>query len=165
MPTYESVPFEVSTDGRQVFHFNDVRKDFFWLDILPDIQMYLNYLAIYDGIWSAEQLGIANADKMPRRASQVNVYTTDTNSYTLTGLNLTSRYVYRVRSVGDEDRYSQWSEEKTFTFSGSTDILLPYVNNSNAPVRYYDLQGREVDSSTKGVIIVRQGDAVRKVIR
>lgn len=162
---YKNVPFEVSTDGRQVFHFNDVRKDLFWLEILPDIQMYLNYLAIYDGTWSAEQLGIANADKMPRRASQVNVYTTDTNSYTLTGLNLTSRYVYRVRSVGNEGRFSQWSEEKTFIFSGSTDILLPSVNNSNAPVRYYDLQGREVDSSAKGVIIVRQGDAVKKVIK
>lgn len=37
--------------------------------------------------------------------------------------------------------------------------------NNNAPIRYYDLQGREVDSSAKGLIIVRQGDMVKKVIR
>ena len=32
------------------------------------------------------------------------------------------------------------------------------------PVRYFDLQGREVNGSTKGLLIRRQGDEVKKVI-
>jgi len=35
----------------------------------------------------------------------------------------------------------------------------------NAPVRYFDLQGREVDASHRGLVIMRQGNTVKKVIR
>lgn len=159
--TYENASFEVSEDGRQVFHFN-VRKDLFWIDIMPDIQMYVNFFAIYDGTWTAEQLGIRKG--APRRASDIKVYTVETNSYTLTGLNRQNRYVYRVRAVGEGNRYSQWSEEKTFVFSESTDISMPSAYSNHEPINYYDLQGRKVDNTTKGVIIRRQGKETKKVI-
>ena len=164
--TYESAPFEVSADGRQVFHFN-VRKDLFWLDILPEIQMYINYLAIYDGVWTEEQLGLNTINQAaPRRASETRLYTTETNSYTLTGLNLQSRYVYRVRAVGENNRYSQWSEEKTFVFSDGTGIApAMVVGDSQNRVHYYDLQGREVGSDTHGLVIMKQGNTVKKVAK
>ena len=38
------------------------------------------------------------------------------------------------------------------------------ITPATAPVRYFDLQGREVNGSTKGLIIRRQGDEVKKVI-
>lgn len=36
---------------------------------------------------------------------------------------------------------------------------------STAPVCYFDLQGREVDASHRGLVIMRQGNTVKKVIR
>lgn len=36
---------------------------------------------------------------------------------------------------------------------------------SDAPARYYDLQGRQVDASTRGLVIMRQGNSVKKVVR
>lgn len=35
----------------------------------------------------------------------------------------------------------------------------------DATLRYYNLQGHEVSSNTRGLLIVRQGDTVRKVVR
>ena len=39
------------------------------------------------------------------------------------------------------------------------------TSDVNAPVRYYDLQGREVDASHRGMVIMRQGSTSKKVIR
>ncbi len=39
------------------------------------------------------------------------------------------------------------------------------VWQTNEPVRYFDLQGREVDASTRGLLILRQGNVTRKVMR
>ena len=160
--TLESVPLEVPAGGLYVFHFS-VRKDLFRLDVMPDAQMYVSYLAVYDGEWTAGQLGIG-ADGAPRRAAQATTYTTVENSFTLTGLDVRSRYAYRVRAFGGENRYSQWSEEKTFTFGG-TGAAAPAANDGNAPARCYDLQGREAGSGTHGLVIVKQGGTVRKVVR
>ena len=141
--TYETVDFEVTGDGRQVFSFQ-VKKDLFWIEIRPEGLMHLNYFAIYDGIWSLEQLGYqTNAARQSarRKASIVKSYTTDTNSITLRDLNKKSRFVYKVRTLGEEDTYSLWSEEHTFKFSNSSGIEGITANpDKNAPI--YDLQGR-----------------------
>ena len=160
--TVETVDFEVTGNGRQVFHFT-VRKDLFYLIITPSAQMYLNYLAVYDGEWTAEQLGISSAAGAPHRASEPQIFSTTANSYTFTGLNTSNRYLYRVRAVGEEGTFSQWSEQKTFTFS-STGINVIRPASSDQTVHRYDLQGREVDGSTKGLLIRRQGNEVKKVI-
>ena len=39
------------------------------------------------------------------------------------------------------------------------------TSDVNAPVRYFDLQGREVDASHRGLVIMRQGSTSKKVIR
>lgn len=147
--TYETVDFEVTGDGRQVFSFQ-VKKDLFWIEIRPEGLMHLNYLAIYDGIWSLEQLGYqTNAARQSarRKASIVTNHTTDTNSITLRDLNTKSRFMYKVRTLGEEDTYSLWSEEHTFKFSNSSGIEGITANpGKNAPI--YDLQGRSYADPT-----------------
>ena len=157
----EQQSFEVTGNGLQVFSFTIPKQnDLFRLTIQPSSQMYLNYLAIYDGIWTAEQLGISAARaQAPHYANAAPQYfESATNSYTFTGLNTSNRYIYRVRAIGEENTYSQWSEEKTFAFP-TTGIWTPEAGH-NADTRYYDLQGRRVDSPKKGVYI-RDG---RKVV-
>lgn len=135
------------------------------LTIMPSAQMYLNYLAIYDGEWTAEQLGIANAAvaAAPRRASEPKIFTSTTNSYEFKDLNASNRYLYRVRAKGEENTYSPWSEQRTFQFSGTGINELKL--DTDSPVRYYDLNGREISGNAKGIVIRKQGKDVRKVMR
>ncbi len=51
----------------------------------------------------------------------------------------------------------------------STPTVIRKVKTGNitpatAPVRYYDLQGREVNAGTKGLVIRKQGNEVKKVV-
>jgi hypothetical protein len=161
-PTYEDVAFEVTGDDKLIFHFN-VKKDLFYLIIQPNAQMYMNYLAIYDGLWTAEQLGYAsnnaaNAPKAsrPRRANESTYYTTNTNSYTFQNLNTANRYIYRVRALGSENIYSQWSGETTFAFS--TTGIQSVSTNRSTPQAIYDLRGQYVGNDInilpKGIYII-----------
>jgi len=58
----------------------------------------------------------------------------------------------------------------TVTFNDGTEykkataINEIYRAGNNASVRYFDLQGREVDSSTRGLLIRKQGSEVKKVL-
>ena len=164
--TYDDASFELTEDGLMVFHFS-IRKDLFWIEIRPDACMYLNYLAVYDGTWTAEQLNAVSAKAAPgpRKASEVKSYTTETNSITLTDLNTRNRFVYRVRALGEESSYSQWSAEKTFSFSAAAGIGAVIVEDSSAKKAIYDLNGRYVGSSldglSKGVYIVGGKKVVR----
>ena len=38
------------------------------------------------------------------------------------------------------------------------------VSNANVPARYFDLQGREMNAGTKGLVIRKQGNDVKKVV-
>ncbi|MBR5634784.1 MAG: M6 family metalloprotease domain-containing protein [Prevotella sp.] len=158
--TQEDYEFEVTKDGKMIFHFT-VRAELFRLLLTPKNQLYLNHLAIYDGHWTAKQLGYAESLASPRRAQQtVNVYQSQTNSLMLTQMPTNCRYLYRVRSLGEEGTFSQWNEQKTFEFSnvvGISDVQTKVIGNS----RVYDLQGREATGSHKGIFI-QNG---RKVVR
>ena len=59
--------------------------------------------------------------------------------------------------------YSQWSAEQTFEFG--TTAITGIRTDGNAPVRYFDLSGREVDASARGVIIIKRGNTTKKVVR
>ena len=161
----ENVEFEVTGNSKQVFSFTiPNQKDLFRLRISPKSQMYLNYFAIYDGTWTAEQLGINNAPALaPRRAAVITTYSSDTNSCTFTNMDTNKRYVFRVRALGEENTYSQWSAEQTFEFGATA--IIDINRDANAPVRYFDLSGREVDASARGVIIIKQGNTTKKVVR
>ena len=161
----ENVEFEVTGNSKQVFNFTiPNQNDLFRLRISPQSQMYLNYFAIYDGTWTAEQLGLNNAPALaPRRATVTTMYSSDTNSYTFTNMDTNKRYVCRVRALGEENTYSQWSAEQTFEFG--TTAITGIRTDGNAPVRYFDLSGREVDASARGVIIIKRGNTTKKVVR
>jgi len=146
----EEVPFEISGNTKLVFHFS-TRKEGYRIEIRPDAQMYVNYVAVYDGIWTAEQLGFnASARMTSRRAAVVTYYTTETNSYTFENMNTTSRYAYRVCAFGEEGTSSKWSEEKQFTFPATgirsviADELRPQI---------FDLNGRRIETPQKGIYI------------
>lgn len=47
---------------------------------------------------------------------------------------------------------------------GETSVETIVVDNSDAPVEYYNLQGVKVTNPEKGIYIMRQGTSVRKVI-
>ena len=115
----EKASFSVTGNGLYVVSFSVPKEnDLFRLTITPNKQMYINYLAIYDGTWTAEQLGLETV-AAPRRASEPQYFESATNSYTFTNLNTSNRYIFRVRAMGEENTYSQWSAEKTFQFSSS----------------------------------------------
>ena len=160
----QSVNFTVTADGKQVFTFKDVRKDKFFMEINPTKQMYLNYLAFYDGIWTAEQLGISTESTSRRAGSEPEIFTTKKNSYTFKNMDTSKRYIYRVRALGEENTFSIWSEEKSFEF-GTTGIgRLPVKVKETGKDRYYNLQGQEINSTAKGFVIRKLGDKTKKVI-
>lgn len=141
----------ISANGKYVIQFKDVRKNLFWTTMTPNAMMYMNYFAVYDGLWTAEQLGITTAAS--RRANaEVNTYTSMTNSYTFADLDTSKRYAYRVRALGEENTYSQWSVEKEFDFN-STDIHILERDQEITFTRFFDLQGREVKTPTRGLYI------------
>lgn len=146
----EEVPFEISGNTKLVFHFS-TRKEGYRIEIRPDAQMYVNYVAVYDGIWTAEQLGFnANARMTSRRAAVVTYYTTETNSYTFENMNTTSRYAYRVCAFGEEGTSSKWSEEKQFTFpaTGIRSVIADELLQQT-----FDLNGRRIETPQKGIYI------------
>lgn len=147
----EEVPFEITGNTKLVFHFA-TRKEGFRLEIRPDAQMYVNYLSLYDGTWTAEQLGIgtSTARTTTRRATTVTNYTTDTNSYTFENMNTKSRYFYRVRTIGEEGSVSKWSEEKAFTFpaTGIRSVIADELRQQT-----FDLNGRRIETPQKGIYI------------
>ena len=146
----EEVAFEITEGTKLVFNFA-TRKEGYWIEIRPEAQMYVNYVAVYDGIWTAEQLGVnAAARTTARRATTVTTYTTETNSYTFENLNTKSRYAYRVRAFGEEGTVSKWSEEKAFTFpaTGIRSIIAKELRQQT-----FDLNGRRIETPQKGLYI------------
>lgn len=150
----EKQQFEVSKDGKQVFTFKAPKEnDIYQVTFSPIGQMYMNHLSLYDGTWTAEQLGINSSAQAPRRATTINTYTTTTNSYTFTGLATNKRYTYRVRAIGEENTYSQWSEEKTFEF-GTTGIKQKTNSKQQAAnIPIYNLSGQRVGANFKGLVV------------
>jgi hypothetical protein len=86
------------------------------------------------------------------------MYTASTNSITFSDMNTGSRYVYRVRSLGEENTVSQWSAEQTFTFSstGIANIWQETISGSDV----FDLQGRKVVAPRQKGIYIRNGKKV-----
>ncbi len=158
--------FEVTGDQKLVVHLKDMNKEAYQFLIAPQSQMYLNYLAIYDGIWTAEQLGIGTetANQISRRAVTTNTYPTTTNSITMT-VDMNKIYFYRIRSLDGEGSFSAWSAEKSFDLETTGIQSISTKITTDNTVRYFDLQGREVSPETKGLLIRKQGNEVKKVIK
>ena len=147
----ETQKFELKEDGMMVFNFNS-RDEKFWITINPESQMYLNYLAVYDGTWTASQLGLAAAARQitSTRGAKETIFDTPTNSITLDNLNTDSKYYYCIRAIGEDGNSSRWTEEKSFAFSSSgiANILL---NNNTESQKIFDLQGRSYGTDANGL--------------
>ena len=148
-----------AADTKSVFHFS-INKDLYSLQFQADEQMYLNYLAVYNGHWSKQELGLEAANtRGGTRAvvAPVAVYDTDTNSYTFTGLDKESSYHYRVRAMNEHKTYSAWSDDKVFTF-GTTGIADVLQSDAAKPRAIYNLQGRNMGTNPgslpKGIYII-----------
>lgn len=150
----ENVPFELTAEGRLVFHLS-TRDTRFRIGVYPESRMFMNYLAIYEGTFTEEELGITSATRQNRVSTAT--FTTSDTSYTFANMEPTSIYYYRIRAIGSEVS-SLWSDERQFVFP-TTGIVIPTMNSATES-RLFDLQGRRVDAPRKGIYI-RDG---RKVV-
>jgi len=157
------IDFEFTEPGRMVFNLKTL-KGAYYHEIAFDKVTYLNYLAIYYGTFSAKELGIDNPTgrvKAARRRAKTTTLTTQETNYTFTGLTKTSTYQYKVRGIGPEAT-SGWSDTQTFKFDATG---INTINTDNeGTVQYYDLQGRKVETPTRGLLIRKQGNKVKKIM-
>ena len=153
-----NIPFEFSEEGYLLLYPTENIETRYYFNIKPESRMYLSYLALYDGEFTAEELGLNASTRSKARSHPVTTYYTTEPQYVFEGLNPTSRYEAIVRAV-DANRYSPWSEVCNVTFA--TAIGRVSADNAVADGFYYDLMGRRVGLPVPGNIYVRNG---RKVL-
>lgn len=153
-----NIPFEFSEEGYLLLYPTENIETLYYFNIKPESRMYLSYLALYDGEFTAEELGLNASTRSKARSHPVTTYYTTEPQYVFEGLNPTSRYEAIVRAV-DANRYSPWSEVCNVTFA--TAIGRVPADNAVADGFYYDLMGRRVGLPVPGNIYVRNG---RKVL-
>ena len=145
-----------SESGTHLYHFTDIEKDYFFVGINPDPQMYLNYFAVYDGIWYADELGLDGSEVTGKPASKKNIFETTTNSYTLTELNPEHLYTYRVRAKDADGYLSAWTPEQQLLFTPSAISPVPVAPQQQGVI--FDLQGRprgtNLNALPKGIYII-----------
>lgn len=152
----ENLTFAFDKSGYIILHTGRPVEDYTYASLLPNSVMYLNYLAVYDGNFSADELGLTALNeevsraKVPRRLNVKTLTTSDT-SVTFTDLVPTSRYELLLRSK-DNQRISEWSAPLN-VYLTPTGIHGVSVTGS-LDASYYDMQGREVQGvPTRGVYI------------
>jgi hypothetical protein len=158
--------FMVSGNAKQALYLEGITLDNFALMVYPYDQMYLNYLAIYDGFWTLGRLGLdgSSPSAVSRRVPSTEPLNTMTNSITFNNMEAGVNYFYRIRAKNNDNVYSPWTDEAKLVFTATGIREIETKTNDNDHVRYYDLQGREVNGQTKGLLIRKQGNDVRKVI-
>lgn len=151
----ETLPIKFDTEQYIVLHPTTVLDDIFRVDIMASGRMYIQYLALYDGVFSEEELGLSAGVK-PRRVNTMMLGTTET-SFTFSELTPGSSYTLLVRAKDDE-RASKWSEP--LVFQAPAGIAAPALAGKAAPDVWYDLLGRPVSSPRKNGIYILNGQKV-----
>lgn len=141
----------------------------FQISVEPDQVCYISRLSIYDGDFSAEQLGftVDTGDEeggqqgiMPltvnkasvRKAGSTVTYTTTEPRYAFTGLTSTSKYYVTVRALTDLGP-SKWSLEREVQLD-QTAISAPGITTVSSSGTWVDLQGRRImGTPTRGLYI------------
>ena len=152
----EGYYIDVNKDGYYLFNFYEVNYDRFYVSINPDAQMYLNYFAAYDDIWTEEELGLDEGSSAGKHYHNATIYDTDTNSITLSDLNTDRKYIYRVRAKSADGFYSRWTTEHPFQFSPSGISHVQLAPQHAGKI--FDLQGRprgtDPSALPKGIYII-----------
>lgn len=136
-----SQTFSFEKAGKKVFHFSS-RDTRFRIGVYPVARIYLNYLAIYEGTFTEEELGIETTEPAEaksrigrRKAMESLTYSTSDTQYTFNGLTPGSTYFCRVRTVGEVNK-SEWCEEISFVPEGE---LVKGDVNSDGSVDISDI--------------------------
>ena len=150
-----NLPFEFSQEGYLLFYPTENIDTRYYFNIMADGQMYLSYLALYDGEFTAQELGLETMAKAA--GNNTKTYYTSEPQYVFQNLEPTSRFEVILRSVNGT-RYSPWSEPYTVSFAatGITDIEK---KKDNAVL--YDIQGRKVLYPIRGNVYIQNG---RKIV-
>lgn len=154
---------DITEDGYYMYTFEDADYDYFFVRINPDAQMYLNYFAAYNDIWTEEELGLDEGSSAGKHYHNATIYDTETNSVTIPDLNTDSQYFYRVRAKSVDGFYSKWTAEQSFKFSPSGISHVQLAPQHAGKI--FDLQGRprgtDPSALPKGIYII----GGRKVVK
>ena len=152
-----------SESGTHLYYFTDIEKDYFYVRINPDPQMYLNYFAVYDGIWYADELGLEGSEVTGKPATKKSIFETKDTNYTLTELNPEHEYTYRVCAKDAEGFLSAWTPEQQLVFTPSGISTVQIAPQQQGVI--FDLQGRprgtDPSALPKGIYII----GGRKVVK
>jgi M6 family metalloprotease-like protein len=149
-----NVPFEFTEEGYLLLYPTDNIETLFFFNIKPESRMYLSYLALYDGEFTAEELGLEASARAPMH--NVSTYTTTEPQYIFNELNPNSRYEVIVRAI-DGNRYSSWCDVCNVTFT--TGISEVQAEKPMSSI-YYDLQGRRVRYPIHGNVYINNGKKI-----
>lgn len=161
------IDLEISEDGWIIDNVSKITKEMCF-GFFPESRIYLNHLMVLEGTWSKEDIA-AYTKKKARRKANVHEFTTETNSFTFEDMNVKSIYNIKVRACNNY-LSSLWSEETTFSFSPEVAIESISASDDNSATELFDVYGRKADSSSKGIVILRQKHqdgtiTTKKVIR
>lgn len=161
----------INTEGRETLLLRASGVDDpFQISVEPTTVCYISHLAVYDGDFSAEQLGVDTggddeSDKQSvmaydgdrraarRKAGTTTVLTTSEPRYTFTGLTSTSKYYVTVRAIADQSN-SKWSRQVEVKLD-QTAIEAPLATGSSQQfaMPWYTLQGQRVQKPTRGIYV------------
>lgn len=151
-----NLPFEFSQEGYLLFYPTENIDTRYQFNIMADGQMYLSYLALYDGEFTAQELGLETMAKAA--GNNTKTYYTSEPQYVFQNLEPTSRFEVILRSVNGT-RYSPWSDVCEVNFETGIHEIGEDKDARNSAL--YDIQGRRVLYPTRGNVYIQNG---RKIV-
>lgn len=165
--------FNVEGKKTLIFSASEIAEPF-QLSIEPAQVGCISRLSVYDGEFSAEQLGITDGDggeedaqsimsgtsrrAVKHKVGTTTTYTTTQSHYTFTGLNSTSKYYVTVRALTDLGP-SKWSLEREVRLD-QTAVRNPAALPADGSDTWYDLQGRRLPGRPQPGLYIHDGRKV-----
>lgn len=121
----------------------------------------IQYLAFYGNLQGSETLYTLLSEEY--RTFDLS----ESNETSQPAMCYSSTTPWGVKAEGDKVHIRYDSKNSLLTFSkgnSGVDEIVTDLNNSNAPIEYYNLQGLRIANPDKGIYIRRQGTTISKVI-
>ena len=165
----EILDFSVSSEGNIILHTTKDIPDYVYLKLSVK-NMYINSMEVYDGYFTATELGIealnepaAARSSAPKKVTAVvTAYTTAETSYTFNDMKPGYRYDISIRSAVSENYTSEWSAPYRVDISTGINEIVPDADARGTVQNLYDLSGRKVNDTNRPGIYIQNG---RKIIR